>query len=374
MPALAPALSARMSLEEKSIVRRMHFEQKLTPREIADATGRHLSSIVRNLQTVAKPKKMGRPPALSESVLGRLEKTVSDLVVKADGKKEVTVAMVKTRLRLKCCERVVSDALHKRNIYFRALRSKPRLTDEDIKERFAFAKKYKGKTKAWWIRTLHMVIDLKRFSVYVNAEGRAYAARRMIRGAYRKPGQGLDKGYVKPPKALKYNPGVKSGLIAAGIGGGKVRVWAEIQGRWTGAAAADFYGDVLLKALKKAQPTRRKYTVLEDNDPTGFKSKKGKEAKSESGINVFAIPKRSPDLNVCDYALWQEVSRCMREQEKTWKDKKRETRDEYLQRLRRTAMTLPKHFVDKAIGDMKRRCQRLYAAKGHLFEEGGRSQ
>ena len=45
------------------------------------------------------------------------------------------------------------------------------------------------------------------------------------------------------------------------------------------------------------------WTVLEDNDPTGFKSTAGKNAKRESKIKVFAIPKRSPDLNVCDYAL-----------------------------------------------------------------------
>ena len=41
-------------------------------------------------------------------------------------------------------------------------------------------------------------------------------------------------------------------------------------------------------------------------------------------------------------------------------------------RLRRTAIRLPAAFVKKSIEDMKRRCQRLYAAKGGYFEEGGR--
>ena len=31
-------------------------------------------------------------------------------------------------------------------------------------------------------------------------------------------------------------------------------------------------------------------------------------------------------------------------------------------------------FIDSSIGDMRRRCQRLYAAKGHHFEEGGRGE
>ena len=53
---------------------------------------------------------------------------------------------------------------------------------------------------------------------------------------------------------------------------------------------------------------------------------------------------------------------------------KRETRDQYGTRLRRTALRLPLSFIDSSIGDMWRRCQRLYAAKGHHFEEGGRGE
>ena len=86
---------------------------------------------------------------------------------------------------------------------------------------------------------------------------------------------------------------------------------------------------------------------------------------------TFDIPPRSPDLNVCDYSLWAEVSRRMRRQEKAWPAKKRETRQGYLARLRRTALRLPAAFVNKSIGDMARRCQRLHAAQGKHFEEGG---
>ena len=44
---------------------------------------------------------------------------------------------------------------------------------------------------------------------------------------------------------------------------------------------------------------------------------------------------------------------------------------QYVARLRKTAKSLPVSFVRKAIGDMRRRCQRLYEAKGHHSEEGG---
>ena len=58
-------------------------------------------------------------------------------------------------------------------------------------------------------------------------------------------------------------------------------------------------------------------------------------------MKVFEIPKRSPCLNVCDYFLWAEVNRRMREQEKNFSIGKRETRKAFLSRLRRTALSLP---------------------------------
>ena len=53
---------------------------------------------------------------------------------------------------------------------------------------------------------------------------------------------------------------------------------------------------------------------------------------------------------------------------------RRETRDKYLGRLRRTATRLPRSFLDDSISDMARQYRRLYEAKGGHFEEGGRSQ
>lgn len=161
--------------------------------------------------------------------------------------------------------------------------------------------------------------------------------------------------------------------VAAGVGNGRVLLWHVIDQSWSGQTAADLYTGPLLKALRRTWPQKRVFKVLEDNDPTGFKSTKGERAKAGAGIQIFAIPKRSPDLNVCDYALWKEVYRRMRRQENWFRHSKRETRVEFLNRLRRTAMRLPTAFIKKAVGDMARRCQRLYAARGWLFEEGGHS-
>ena len=87
-------------------------------------------------------------------------------------------------------------------------------------------------------------------------------------------------------------------------------------------------------------------------------------------IEPFEISRRSPDLSLCDYALWQEINWRMRQQELTWPKTKREARQDYLLRLKRTALRLSKSFLEKSVGDMRRRCQLLYKAKGYHFEEG----
>ena len=58
------------------------------------------------------------------------------------------------------------------------------------------------------------------------------------------------------------------------------------------------------------------WKVLEDNDPSGYKSGPGKAAKEEVCIITNDLPKRSPDLNVLDYCLWAEINKRMRAQEK----------------------------------------------------------
>ena len=281
--------------------------------------------------------------------------------------------MLKRRAKCTLDDGTVRKALAQRKIKFRRFRTKPLLTQDDLRKRFAFAKKFRKKSRSFWLKKIQMQWDLKNFQVHTNAQARAHAAMRMVRVAYREAGEGLDECYVVIPKHMRFNPGARSCRIAGAVGGGRVRLWHEVGRKWNGEKAAELYKGPLLSALKRGWPHKRSWTVLEDNDPTGFKSTKGEAAKRQCKIKVFAIPKRSPDLNVCDYALWKEVSSRMRRQEKTWSRSKKETREQYIDRLKRTATRLPKSFIDNSIADMTRRCQRLYEKKGRYFEEGGRS-
>ena len=124
-------------------------------------------------------------------------------------------------------------------------------------------------------------------------------------------------------------------------------------------------------ALRKAYPGKRLFRVLEDNDPTGFKSRIGIQAKSAASINAFEIPPRSPDLNVLDFAIWKAVTRKMHKQERNYPKSLGETRAQYIARLQRAAKSLPKTTVDKAIMNLKHRCNLIYKAQVAHIEEGG---
>ncbi len=148
-------------------------------------------------------------------------------------------------------------------------------------------------------------------------------------------------------------------------------LWEYLDSRWGGRAAAAAYRGPIRTALLAEYPDRKSYNVLEDNDPAGFKAGLGIAAKKEVGIKAFAIPRRSPCLNVCDYHVWVEVNKRMRTQEQKFPAGKRESRRAFLARMRRTALGLPNAQVAASVGDMKRRCIRLVAAGGGNIEEGG---
>ena len=168
--------------------------------------------------------------------------------------------------------------------------------------------------------------------------------------------------------------GAQNVLIGGGVGGGKVLVWHLIENRWAGTEAAKFYKEAVTPALRKQYPGKRKFVILEDNDPTGNYSNAGVEAKEDGKMEPLIIPPRSPDLNVMDYAIWDEIERRMRLQEKKFPPSKVESRAEFILRLGRVARNLPTKFIEDSIGDLAERCQRLYDAKGGLFEEGGRKK
>ena len=364
----------RMSADEKRLVREMHFDRDMPPARIAEVTGRCLSSITRLLAQTRSPNPIGRPKALSDTQVDALVRKLEGMVNEAAALYEVTLPMLMRRARVKVSARVVANALHERGYWFRDLRCKPILTPDDVKERFAWAKKYHRKSADWWLRTVHVHLDNHAFKVATTSAGRKLKAKRAVRGVYRAKGKSLNASHVKPNPRQHRSLGAKGILKAGGVGGGKVLVWHTIDQVWGGSAAETMYRDAVGPALQRRYPGKRFHTILEDNDPTGNLSKKGIAAKVHAKLRPLKIPKRSPDLNVLDYAVWSEVEKRMRRQERAWPASRRETRAAFEKRLDSVAKKLPESFINKAIGNLQHRCQLLLEAKGGLFEEGGRSR
>ena len=339
----------------------------MKPSSVARALGRDLSCVCRLFKQKKAPKPSGRPVQFTDAMAERTIEVLEEMITKADANQEVTLQMVMRRCRIKVCEKVVAKALHKRGYWFRRLRSKMILTPEDVKVRYVWSKKYKGKSKRWWRKAVHIHLDNHCFKVATTGFARKLLAKRRVRGVYRKKGKSLRSAHVKPDPKLRLNTGAKGILKMAGLGAGKVLVFETIHGTWSGQKAADMYKDVVKKALKKQYPGKQTHCILEDNDPTGNFSKKGIEAKTAQKLYVLKLPKRSPDLNVCDYTFWSEVEKRMRAQERKMPALKRETREAFEKRLDKTARELPAAYINKSIESMRKRCRLLCDAEGGLF-------
>ena len=100
---------------------------------------------------------------------------------------------------------------------------------------------------------------------------------------------------------------------------------------------------------------------MEDNDPSGYKATVAIAKKKELGINAIPFPRYSPDLNPCDYFLWNEVERRVAKNAPTG----RESIVAYKARLKKTAMDIPESVIRKGVLDMKKRAQAVFEAEGN---------
>lgn len=350
-------------------------KEKKSIGEIAKLLGRKNTTVSGWLKLTKKQAttKLGRKPAITPAVYQELKRSLSALQKEAGGQKEVTLAMVKAHAGSPFSIRTIQDAFHAHGVWFRKLREKPILTNGDRDARRAWASSNLAKSKAQWVAKPHAIIDNKHFPLFLNKAGREHAARRKVRGAFRDGASAVAPHLVKPKGGTMRFP-TKSVQVTAAVIKGRIRMWDYCSGRWNAKAAAKMYQGPLAKALKKAYPAvaeqgRAKWLVMEDNDPAGYKSRAALAAKGESKIATLDLPRRSPDLNVLDYSLWHAVNTKMREQEEAFDQNKKETVDQYMKRLRHTALTLPASVVTRAVQDMKRRVALVAKARGGLIDE-----
>lgn len=337
--------------------------------EIMRRTGRSKDCV--DLHLARSAMKVGRKKTITPAVLRKLKASKTKLQRKVKAKKEVTVAMIKDEAGVDACDRVVLDAFHAEDIYFRPLRQRPILTDEDIEKRWEWGEKFERRSSERWVEDPDAIIDNKHFPFFITHAGRAEGARRMVRGGYRARGDGPQTWLVRQKPSQKFP--VTGVQVTAAIVGGKIRMWRYVNGSWCGREAVGMYKD-LKKVLEKHNPEKaarpnHRWVVLEDNDPAGYKSSAGRQAKRDCKMKSLDLPPRSPDLNPLDYSIWREINGRMRSQEAEMGANRRESKEAFQKRLRRVALSLPQSVVEKAVKDMRRRVKEVLKAKGGLFTE-----
>ena len=244
-------------------------------------------------------------------------------------------------------------------VKFRPCREKPQLKPEHVEERQRICGTLRRKSVEYFCDEIDMIMDNKMFPTPTTQEGRLHVQLQRKTGNLRTPGEGLQAEMTKPnaKRHRKYVGGYAH--VCAGVSGGKIIMW-EYYSKWNGKAAADMYRGPILSALKKQRGMKDSYLIAEDNDPTGFKSGLGIEAKAEVGIHTIKWPRYSPDLMPLDYSLWDAINNRM----DMCAPKDRESKEDFKKRLRRVAFRLPAASVRKAVKSMKKRAAEIWKAGG----------
>ena len=306
-----------------------------------------------------RTEKRGRRKKLTDGQVNRLFEKREHLV-KSKSRYVPVREVVRSARVPKVSDTTALRYLRTKGVVWRRLREKPPRTEANAEARKDICDAWRRKPQTFWTETVDLIIDAKKYPL----PGNDAAARRLqlqrVRGALRTRKEGLKPGFTRPGIGKhKFNPGGHVHILG-GICGEKIVLWEEIRGRWCGQTAQDMYAGPIKRALQRRRPGKRSWLILEDNDPTGFKSSKGMRGKAQSKLRTIDQPPYSPDLNPLDFSLWNEVhTRTLNARPK------HETKLEYKARLRKVALSMPRSFVRQAVQNIKKRAQQIFDADGY---------
>ena len=306
------------------------------------------------------PESRGRKKKLTTVQASRMFKKRDQLIVKAGGEQYVSYDAVVASSRVPKIHRTtVSRYLGESGVKWRRMREKPPRTECHEEDRMEVCRIWRNKPATFWTDSVDLIIDAKKYATPGNAAAARRLRQQRVRGVLRTRQEGLRHGYTRPNiKKHKFNPGGYAHILA-GICGDQVVLWEDIAGRWCAQRAADMYAGPVKKVLQRHRPGKRSWLIMEDNDPSGFKSGRGKAAKEENKMKTIDQPPYSPDLNPLDFCIWAEIEKRALSQRAP-----RETAAAYRARLRTIAFGMPRSLVRKAVLAIKTRAQAIFDAGG----------
>ena len=289
------------------------------------------------------------------------------LLKQADSEDKVTWTHVlrKGRLAMKVTERTLAKNFQDEglDVKWRPARDSQDLTADDKKERKLICGKWRFLPNDYFPKKVDAIMDMKKFAVPTHNRAFRFVKKRRVKGHIRTRGEG-SASYCRKPNTRKnkVNPGGSVNICAA-IMNGRLHLWHDVGKKWNAEVAASLYRGPLLKALKKYRGIKDRYVVVEDNDPTGYKSKKAITAKEEVGISTVEWPRYSPDLNPLDFHVWHQIEEAVISKLKGPISVKA-----FAARLARAAKALPRKQILDAVSEMKSRAKAIFHAKGGLIE------
>ena len=234
------------------------------------------------------------------------------LITQGDREREISWDEVVLKVRVPSVHRATAAKHMLRELGVKVLHPRAKLTRSKIDE--AERKRIRNRLRKLpsndWTSTIRLTMDNKRWPLPLSLLGKKSLRQTKVRLILRNKQDGLKKGYAKPDKR-EHRTNLGCVNVVAGITKWTDRIWHYFDGKWDAEKAAQVYRTVVAPALRRAHGGKRQYTIVEDNDPTGYKSSWGIAAKRELNIVPIEYPTLSPDTNACAYALWDEVERRM---------------------------------------------------------------
>ena len=309
-----------------------------------------------------KLERRGRPKKATASVIKKFEKSRQKLLKKAKSTRRVTYAgIVKAaRLTKTISVRRLQPALKKaEGIAWRPGVSRPDRSKDEITERKVKAANWQRYPESHWVEEIHGYIDNKTFYVPTTHAKRDLLQRQKVTGHLRKKSEGNNPACLLPKKQ-KGGIGCPSVCITACVAPstGRVILWHPSE-KWNGEAAKTMYEKHLLPALKRTHGTLDFYRIVEDGDPTGYQSSKGRAAKRAAKIRSWQLPPRTPEWMPLDYSLWATI-----ESTALAAAGPKESKASYTRKLTKAAKSLSVSYVKKTCASMKKRIKMTLDAGG----------
>ena len=305
----------------------------------------------------------GRKRRVSSRGIEALDKARQRLQQRAGGEEEVTWKQIIKAARVKTIHPTTAArrlAAAGKDIKWRRPREKPERTQEQMADRVQSCKRLLRLPKNYFMEQVDLIMDNKSWPIPITAKAKRHYRKLKVRGHLRTRKEGLGQAYTKPnPKKHRANLwGVVQ--VCAGICKDRVVMWEYLPAVWSGKTAVDLYQGAVIKTLRRCCGRKKKYVIVEDNDPTGYKSKPAILAKRKLGIHPIQWPTYSPELMPLDYFLWKDIERRM----DVGTTPRAETRAAFLKRLQRTALGTHRAVIRKALAQMRIRFKAVVDNKG----------